>query len=127
MSSDSNENNVKKGIGFGFAFNGILLAFRAEKNFRIHILIAFVVITLGLLVGLSIVEWLLVSLCIGFVLVTEMINSAIEALIDHLFPDYHEVAGRVKDLSAGAVLVAAICTAVIGVIIFLPKIYHIIV
>jgi diacylglycerol kinase len=114
----------KKGIGLRFAINGIFLVWRSERNFRIHILFTLLVILFSWYFQLSKLEWILVCFCIGFVLALEMINSAVELLIDHMFPEYHNVAGRIKDILAGSVLIAAISSAIIGMIIFAPKILN---
>ena len=71
--------------------------------------------------GLSSMEWIVICLCIGLVLSAEAVNSAIEALADRVSPAYDEAIKRTKDLAAGAVLLLAIASAVVGLIIFLPK------
>lgn len=75
----------------------------------------------GIFVGLSSMEWIVICLCIGLVLSAEAVNSAIEALADRVSPAYDEAIKRTKDLAAGAVLLLAIASAVVGLIIFLPK------
>lgn len=75
----------------------------------------------GHFVGLSSMEWIVICLCIGLVLSAEAVNSAIEALADRVSPAYDEAIKRTKDLAAGAVLLLAIASAVVGLIIFLPK------
>ena len=77
--------------------------------------------TAGIFVGLSSMEWIVICLCIGLVLSAEAVNSAIEALADRVSPAYDEAIKRTKDLAAGAVLLLAIASAVVGLIIFLPK------
>ncbi|WP_102026992.1 diacylglycerol kinase family protein [Salirhabdus sp. Marseille-P4669] len=120
MSSDFKDS--KKGIGLRYALNGIFLTFRTERNFRIHVAFKILVIIVGFFLELSKLEWGIIILCIALVLMAEMLNSALELLIDHLFPNVHPVAGKVKDIAAGSVLIAAICSAIIGFIIFVPKI-----
>lgn len=80
------------------------------------------VVVVGALVGLSALEWAAVVLCIGVVLAAEGINSAIEALCDRVSPDYDEAIKHAKDLAAGAVLIVAIMSVVVGLLIFVPKI-----
>lgn len=117
---------TKTGIGFTFAWNGLVHFFRTQRNARIHAIIALMVIILGWLLTLSIWEWIVVVVCIGLVFSAELFNTSIEALTDLLSPGYNKKAGMVKDLAAGGVLVAAIAAAVAGLIIFIPKIYTII-
>lgn len=87
-----------------------------------HLLVAFLVIVLGFVFGISSTEWILVIIAICFVLVAEAINTAIEIDIDLTSPQYHPFARDTKDVSAGAVLLAGIFAWIIGAIIFLPKI-----
>jgi diacylglycerol kinase (ATP) len=108
--------------GFGYAFKGLWHAAKTQLNFRVHLLCAIIVVLLGFALRISAAEWLWVSLCIGMVLLTELINTAIELLVDIISPDYNEKAGRVKDMCAAAVLVTTITALVIGLVIFVPKI-----
>ena len=114
----------KKAIGFSYAWNGMKHVLGTEKNFRIHLLAATLVIFFAFLFQLSQVEWGLIFLVIGFVLVSEMTNTAIEKLIDYLKPEIHPSAKIIKDIAAAAVLTSAIIAVIIGLIIFLPKIYN---
>lgn len=107
--------------GFGFAFKGLWHACKTQLNFRVHLFCAAVAIALGFILKISAAEWLWIILSIGMVLLTELINTAIELLVDLVSPDYNEKAGRVKDMCAAAVLVTAITALVIGIVIFLPK------
>ncbi|WP_243601621.1 diacylglycerol kinase family protein [Virgibacillus halodenitrificans] len=113
----------KRSVGFTFAWNGLKEVTRTERNFRIHLFITALVLTIGFLVELNWLEWCIVIFAIGLVLVTEVTNSAIEKMIDYLNPAIHPSAKIIKDMAAGAVLIAAIIAALIGLIIFLPKIY----
>lgn len=84
--------------------------------------VALILVTLaGLLTGLSITEWMIILILFGGMLSLEMINTAIERVVDLITTDYHPLAGQAKDIGSGAVLVFAIISAVIGLIIFLPK------
>jgi diacylglycerol kinase len=107
--------------GFGFAFNGIWHAAATQLNFRVHLIAAIVAVCAGYALHISSQEWLWIILCIGIVLIAELFNTAIEFLTDLVSPEYNKKAGLVKDLSAGAVLITAICALVIGIIIFVPK------
>lgn len=108
---------------FIYAFKGILTAFRTQLNFRIHSLAVLLVIIAGFLFKLNPVEWALILLAAGLVPALELVNTAIESLVDFISPDYNEKAGRIKDIAAGAVLIAAIVSVFIGLILFLPKIF----
>jgi diacylglycerol kinase len=107
---------------FGFAFKGIYSVLK-ERNFKIQLLAAVGVIILGLVYSISVAEWIGICFCIGLVLCLEMINTAIEKSIDLLHPEWNEKAGKIKDISAGAVLIASISSAIIAGLIFLPKIF----
>lgn len=102
------------------AANGILLASK-ERNFRIDVVFALITIALGFICGISTFEWLIVIVCFGLVLGGETLNSALEAIVDLASPGYHELAGKAKDCAAGAVLLFAIASFLIGCIIFIPK------
>lgn len=107
---------------FGFAFKGIGIVLK-ERNFKIQLVCALVSIALGFIYNISSLEWISIVFCIGLVLCLEMINTAIEKSIDLLHPDWNEKAGKIKDISAGAVLIVSIASAVVGGIIFIPKIF----
>ncbi|MRH43090.1 diacylglycerol kinase [Aquibacillus halophilus] len=116
------QDNKKRQIGISFALKGIKEVIRTEINFKVHLLIALVVIILGLFFQLTSIEWILILLTIGFVLTFEMLNTAIERVLNYLAPEIHPVVGTIKDISAGAVFVAALTSIINGLIIFLPKI-----
>lgn len=107
---------------FVYAFKGIFVALKTQRNFRIHLLVFLVVIIAGFLFKLNPVEWGLVLLAAGLVLSLELVNTAVESLVDLVSPGYNKKAGRIKDIAAGAVLIAAIISIFIGLIVFLPKI-----
>ena len=107
---------------FYYAIKGLAEAFSTQVNFKIHCLAAVIVLTTGYLTGISFTEWAILLLCIGLVMITELINTALEYLVNMVSPKYNEIAGKVKDIGAGAVLVAAIVSILIGTIILLPKI-----
>ncbi|MCP5103596.1 MAG: diacylglycerol kinase family protein [bacterium] len=107
---------------FKDAFKGILAAFKSQLNFRLQVLAAVLVTIAGFAFKITLVEWGLIAIAAGLVLTAEAVNTAIETLTDIVSPGYNEKAGRVKDIAAGAVLIAAAISVIIGVIIFLPKI-----
>lgn len=106
---------------FSYAFKGISYAFKTQLNFKIHCLSAILVVCLGLNVHLSVNEWLWLCLAIALVLVVELINTAIEVLVDLVSPQKQASAGAIKDMAAAAVLIAAILALVIALLIFVPK------
>ncbi|KOY80938.1 diacylglycerol kinase family protein [Lysinibacillus macroides] len=105
---------------FGYAFEGILMASK-EQNMKSHVLSAIIVMLAGYFTGLSRIEWYIVLLLIALMLALEMINTAIERVVDLASPDIHPLAKQAKDIAAGAVLVFALFSAIIGLLIFLPK------
>jgi len=111
---------------FGFAFEGIFTLFKETPNARIHFTIAFIVVVLGAYLSISTEEWLILILCIGFVISAEGFNTAIETITDLTSPNIHPLAKKTKDMAAGAVLIAAITAMIIGSIVFIPKIYSLI-
>lgn len=125
MRSDSNVKKHSLLKSFGFAFAGIKAAIIAERNMRIHIAISLLVLSASFWLSISTMEWLFILFAIGGMLALEMLNSAIERIVDLVTSDYHSLAKAAKDMAAGAVLVYAIMCVIIGVIIFLPKILHI--
>ena len=109
--------------GFVYAFNGLVVFFRNERNGKIQLLIAVLIVAVGFWLHISAAEWMTVLACIAAVLSLEMVNSAIEKLCNLVQPGYHPAVRVIKDISAGAVLWVAILSTIIGAIIFLPKIW----
>lgn len=107
---------------FKFAGNGIRLLIAHEHNAWIHCFAAVCVTIAGCWLGLSKTEWIAVVFAIAMVLAAEAVNSSIEALADLVSPGYNEAIKRTKDLAAGAVLILATGAAIVGLIIFVPKI-----
>ncbi|HID85982.1 MAG TPA: diacylglycerol kinase family protein [Anaerolineae bacterium] len=105
---------------FRHAFAGLGHALRTQRNARIHLLIAVGVVALGLWLGLSRWEWVAIVLTIGFVFVAELFNTVVEAVVDLASPEFHPLARAAKDVAAGAVLLAAIASVVIGLLILGP-------
>lgn len=111
----------KRIISFVYAGRGIREAFTGEANMKIHLAMAVLVTVCGFVFGISLTEWLVCILCFALVIGAEMINTAIEAVVDLSSPKKHELARKAKDVAAGAVLVTAIFAALAGFIIFVPK------
>lgn len=106
---------------FKYAIRGISKAIRSEKNMQIHLIVAFLVVVAGVLLSISTTEWLLCVLCFGMVISAEMFNSAIENIVDLASPQRHKLAKNAKDIAAGAVLVAAVFAAIVGLVVFVPR------
>lgn len=113
---------VKHAERFRYAFHGLYVFWKTTKHISFHLLAAVVAIVLGFYFHISNVEWFAIIFSIGFVLVAEAFNTAIEIDIDLTSPDYHPYARDTKDVAAGAVLLASLTALAIGLIIFIPKI-----
>jgi diacylglycerol kinase (ATP) len=108
---------------FKYALQGLADMFRTQPNARFHLAASVAVVVAGVLLEISRMEWLAAVLCMALVLALEAVNTALEYLTDLVSPEYHPLAGKVKDAAAGAVLVATIGAAVVGTVIFLPKLW----
>ena len=104
------------------AFRGLVVFFKTTHNTWLQFFFGILAIYLGFILKISSVEWAILVFAIGLVIITEIINTAIEIDIDLTSPDYHPYARDTKDVSAGAVSVAVVVAGIIGLIIFLPKI-----
>jgi undecaprenol kinase len=106
---------------FKFAFEGLETAFTKGRNFRIQIVAGICAVILGLFLGLQLFEWLILMTTIFSVIILELLNTAIESIVDLVSPEIRDEAKIAKDVSAAAVLIASIGSVVIGLLIFLPK------
>jgi len=106
---------------FKFAFRGLRSLLVFEHNSRIHLAAAIIVVILGFIFRISIAEWALLTLTIGLVFVSELINSSLEEISDVVKPEWNEQIMRAKDYAAAAVLVTAGISVIIGGIIFIPR------
>ncbi|MBP5496054.1 MAG: diacylglycerol kinase family protein [Bacteroidales bacterium] len=113
---------AKRLKSFTYAFNGLRILFREEHNSRIHLFVTVCVIVAGVLLKLSILEWVAIAFAVGLVFSGEIFNSSIEDLADVVCPERDDRIKKVKDMAAAAVLVNAIAAATIGLLVFLPKI-----
>ena len=117
-------NELEKRIkSFGYAFKGIASLIRKEHNAWIHCTAIVLVTLAGFHFGITPTEWCIVVLCFGLVLAAEGFNTAIERLVDLVSPDFHPIAGDVKDVAAGAVLICVIVSAIVGLIVFIPYLF----
>ncbi|HBQ50675.1 TPA: diacylglycerol kinase [Candidatus Daviesbacteria bacterium] len=106
-------------ISFKYAFAGVVSALKQEPNLKFHFLAGVVVILISYFLKISRNEWIIIIFLIGFVISVELTNTAIEAVVDHVIQTNHPGAKLAKDISAGAVLIAAVTAAVIGAIIWI--------
>ena len=111
---------------FSYAFKGFGKSFSEEANMKIHIFMALLVIICGFVFNVSNLEWIVLLFAIGLVIGAELLNTAIENLVDLVCKDYNLKAGVIKDVSAAFVMVLAIVSAIIGFIIFIPKFINLI-
>ena len=107
---------------FKYAFSGIKTAYKNEPNLRIHTFFAIFAISLGAALGVSIIEWLLLTFTIFYVITLELLNTVLEAMVNMVSPEISPYARIAKDVSAACVLLAAFMSIIVGVVIFLPKI-----
>jgi diacylglycerol kinase len=117
-------NNKNIPQSFKYAIQGFKTAFLNEFKIRLHCVIVLVVVTGGLLLNLSILEWISVVISMGIVLITELINTSIETLSDTLHPNVSEGIKNTKDIAASAVLIASTTALTIGLIVFIPYLCH---
>ena len=107
---------------FNYAFEGIIHVLRTQRNMRLHFLIAFVVVIVALIVNVTKLELIVLLISISFVLIAEMINSAVEAAIDIATTSFDPMAKLAKDIAAGAVLIAAANAVAVGYLVFAGKV-----
>ncbi|TKC01793.1 diacylglycerol kinase family protein [Pedobacter cryotolerans] len=106
---------------FAYAIKGLNYTFRSQLNFKIHCFGGLLAIILGFLVDLNSYEWLWIILSIAMVIILELVNTAIEILVDLVSPEYHPKAETIKDVAAASVLIGALMALIIGLFIFVPK------
>lgn len=106
---------------FGYAFQGIFNTIRTERNIKIHCAAAILVTIFGIWLQISKIEWMICFILFGLILALELVNTAVEATVDLFTEERKPLAKKAKDAAAGAVLIAAIFAAVIGILIFIPK------
>lgn len=106
------------------AWRGMLYTWKTQGHFQFHSCAAIIVLSLAWWVEVSRLEWLLLILAIGSVMVAELMNTALEIVVDMVQPNFHPLAGMAKDVAAGAVLVAAIQAVAIGMVVFFPRLFR---
>lgn len=110
---------------FKNAARGLGAAFKEERNLPFDCLFALVPVVLGFIFRISLPEWLAIIVCIGLVVGMELMNTALESIVDLASPDMHHLAGRAKDCAAAACLVSSISALIVGIVIFAPRILQV--
>ncbi len=113
----------RRAASFGHAFRGVAVALRSELHLQFHAVATVLVLGLGFYIGLTTIEWALLALSVTSVWAAELFNTAIETLTNLASPGYHPLAGKAKDVAAGAVLLAALGAVVVGALVFVPKLW----
>ncbi|KXX66712.1 diacylglycerol kinase [Flammeovirga sp. SJP92] len=116
----------KRLVSFRYAFNGIKNLIKNEHNARVHIVGLTCVIGFGIFFKIGLIEWIAITIVSGLVILTELLNTAIERLGDFVQSDWDETIGMIKDYCAGAVLISAVISVIVGGLIFIPKIIEMI-
>jgi undecaprenol kinase len=119
--------NRKLRQSFANAWTGVVESIQGERNLRIHVSVMILVVAAGIALSIDPVRWAVIFIAGGLVLVTELLNTAVERLVDMVTTDHCEEARQVKDMAAGAVLVAAFFAVLSGVAVFVDPIFRIIV
>jgi diacylglycerol kinase len=109
---------------FVYAGQGLAHGFRTQRNMRVELAIAALVVVGGVVLGITAVEWAVIFVCIGLVLSAELLNTVTEIAVDLLVRDYHPLAKAAKDAGAGAVLVTALASVAAGIAIFGPRLWR---
>ncbi len=111
-------------VSFKYAWDGVRYAYVSQRNFRIHVFVAILAFSLGFILKVTTVEMAIITLTVAIVLVLELLNTAIESVVDlSVKQSYHELARIAKDCAAGAVLISAFTACVVACFILLPRIF----
>jgi len=117
------EHIKKRILSFKYAFKGLFYTISTQTNMQIHLIAAVLVVIAGFFFKVNTTEWLILILTIIYVISAEFINTAIEEIVNFISPNFHPLAGRIKDIAAAVVLFSAIFALIVGGIIFIPKIF----
>lgn len=118
------ENHPTFRKSFLFAIQGFRTAWRTERNIKVMIGGGACAIAVGIVLRLDLISWAIVLLCCGVVIAAELLNTAIETIVDLVSPEYHPLAGRAKDISAGAVWALCVIVALVGLLVFVNAAMH---
>jgi diacylglycerol kinase (ATP) len=106
----------------GYAFKGALILLRTEASIQVQTVIAIIMTIAGFYFEITATEWIAQTLCIGLIMGLEGMNTTAEAIADFIHPDFHKKIGHIKDIAAGAVVMTAIASTIVGLIIYVPYI-----
>nr|WP_240961623.1 diacylglycerol kinase family protein [Nonlabens sp. Ci31] len=106
----------------GYAFKGALILLRTEASIQVQTAIAIIMTIAGFYFEITATEWIAQTLCIGLIMGLEGMNTTAEAIADFIHPDFHKKIGHIKDIAAGAVVMTAIASTIVGLIIYVPYI-----
>lgn len=126
VSTDNKENNfslVNRFKSFTYAWSGIKKLLKTEHNTRIHLFLTIIAMMLGFIFNIAIAEWTALIICMAMVWTAEIFNTCIEKFLDFISTENHPQIKLIKDMAAGAVLIASLVALVVGAIIFIPKIF----
>lgn len=123
MSKNKDSFIVNRIKSVGYAFKGMLILLKTEASIKIQFVIAIIVTIAGIYLDISSTEWIMQCFAIGLVMSIEGINTTVEAIADFIHPEHHEKIGFIKDIAAGSVFIASIAASIIGLIIYIPKLF----
>lgn len=118
-----NEAPIKLSHAFSFAWEGVIYAFKTQRNLKIHSVAAIIALILALILKLEPSQIAIIVLCIFLVISLELVNTSIESIVDLVSPEWSELAKHAKDCAAGAVLLVAIMSVIVGLLIYVPAIF----
>jgi len=123
---NSDKFSVKSRFGsFKFAFHGLSSLIKNEHNARIHLIAALIAVIVGIILKISLTEWCILTIVIGLVFITELLNTSLENLADIVDPEWNAAIRKTKNYAAAAVLISAIVSVVAGALIFIPRLLEI--
>ena len=118
MIPGSNKDHPSFIRSFGYAIEGFVTAVRTERNIKVMLALGIAAVIAGIVLKIDLLSWCLVALCIGMVLFAELINTAVEAVVDLATTEFHPLAKRAKDIAAASVYTLSITAAIVGLIVF---------
>ncbi|WP_428379701.1 diacylglycerol kinase family protein [Olsenella sp. Marseille-QA0557] len=109
---------------FGFAIQGFLTALRTERNIRVMLGGGVFALVMGFILQLDLLSWAIVLICCGMVIAGELMNTALETVVDLVSPEFHPLAGRAKDIAAAAVWTLSIVAAIVGIFVLINAVIN---
>ena len=118
MIPGSNKDHPSFIRSFGYAIEGFVMAVKTERNIKVMLAMGVCAVICGLVLQIDLLSWCLVALCVGLVLFAELVNTAIEAVVDLATQEFQPLAKRAKDIAAASVYTLSITAAIVGIIVF---------